>query len=232
MNLKNKIYSLIYVVFFICAGHQLMAQEDTKVYKGYVYRQDGTPFENALVTVMQETQNSKVATDSKGYYEIEYQEESVLVISFPQYFTKTVYPKSGKELKTFLVKDDRFSYDRSYNNMIKDIKLKNASGSLISILPDENTLENETADDIWKGSVGIYSEKQSGMPGAGSLNIMRGIHSLYTNHSPVIIIDGMFLGDYEFEKPSFRNTISLMFSGLIPEIPNKLFPSIIGSSNS
>lgn len=217
MNHKKIKYLFIFFLLFVCVGNQTIAQENAGLLKGYVYHQDGTPFNNALVTLVANNQSKLVTTDSLGYYGVAYEEGCILRISFPQHFTKEVYPVVGELTKTFLVREERFSYERTYSNMVSNIKLKNSSGTLLSILPEEGAEENETADGIWKGSAGMYSERQSGMPGAGSMNIMRGIHSLHTSHSPIIVVDGMYLGDYNFDNPAIQGNSLFNIMGLNPE---------------
>ncbi|MFV0593840.1 MAG: SusC/RagA family TonB-linked outer membrane protein [Draconibacterium sp.] len=216
MKLKNRIFSLIFLLFLISAGQWSVAQ-NAKQYKGYVYHQDGAPFENALVTVIVGSESKQTTTNAQGYYETDGEEGCFLQISFPQYFTKQFYPIPGKEEKTYLVKEDRFSYERSYTTMTGTSKLRNSNAAVSLTSPADYSKETETVDDIWKGSsTGIYSEKQSGMPGAGSLNILRGIHSLHTSKSPVIIVDGMFLGDYSFENPAIYGNDLFTVLGLNP----------------
>ena len=54
------------------------------------------------------------------------------------------------------------------------------------------------------------------MPGSGSLNIMRGIHSLHTYKSPIIVVDGMYIKDYNFEDPAITGNVLFSLLGIHP----------------
>lgn len=217
MKLKNKLYSLFILLLLFSFGHEAVGQT-AKVHKGFVYHQDGQPFKNALITTVIEGKSKQVTSDSLGYYEIEVLDKKMLTISYPEHYSKSLYPRAGKNSKTYLVKENRFSYERSYSNMINDdIKLRNSLGTISRVSPDEYSKVTETVDDIWSGSTpGLYSEKQSGIPGSGSFTIMRGIHSLHTSKAPIIVVDGMYLGDYAFDNPAISGNNLFTALGLNP----------------
>lgn len=215
--MKKNIFILLVTFLLSGVGNRMDAQDSLMVFKGHVYHQDGTPFENALVSYTNKENKGQVATNNEGYYEVKYAKNSLFTISFPEHYAKRVFPVPGKSMVTILVSKDKFSVDRTYLDGVSETNIRTMMPSVSLIVPDDHLTVNETVDDLWRGAAsGLYSAKQSGVPGAGSLNMMRGIHSLHTYKSPTIILDGMYIGDYMFTDPAITGNTLFTLLGVNP----------------
>jgi len=215
--MKEKIILLLVILSFSGAHNRLLAQNNVKTFKGYVFHQDGMPFENALVNYMIGDEVKQTTTDGDGYYEVSGCENCRVTISYPDYFSKFLYPIEERITKTYLIKTSSYSVERKYYGATQENSLRTSPASITLIQPNEHSTEKETVDDQWRGlSSGLYSSKQSGVPGSGSFNIMRGIHSLHTTVSPSIVLDGMYIGDYSFDDPVITGNTLFTTLGINP----------------
>lgn len=215
--MKEKIILLLFMLLFTGVYNGLLAQDTVKIFKGYVYHQDGTPFVDALVNYTVKDSAKQTTTDENGYYEVSGCSNCKLVISYPEHYVKFEYPDVNRITKTYLINTDRYSVERTYFNGIQDNSLRNSPASVTLIQPKEHVTEKVTVDDEWRGlSSGMYSSKQSGIPGSGSLNIIRGIHSIHTTVTPSIVLDGMYIGDYYFSDPVIQGNTLFTLLGIDP----------------
>lgn len=190
MNISKNIFLLI--VFTIASG-RLFCQ-DTITIKGSILGDGNKGVADVSVSV-QGVLSAPQITDSSGNFTISLTNSYVnLILTPPEQYKSQIFFLSGKTNPVIkLTETDMPGNMDEANNGIEFIPLRDFVSS-VSIL-ETNTIHKspyQTIDEYFIGNVsGIWGNGSSGMPGNGSVNFIRGIHSMNSNSQPLYIIDGL-----------------------------------------
>ncbi len=198
--MKN-IYILIPVLIMFFSL-RVNAQDSENEFSGKVYTaSNGELLPMATVTVIQPNGIKKQEfTGFEGEFTVTSTfSELLLEVSFPGYFTKKVYVKTGIESSIYLVSDKYPSVNKKYTINGEETSILTSQYSVATFDNVKHNRASETIDDLVKGLSGVYAEKRSGMPGEGSNILIRGINTLNALHNPLIVVDGMIFGAYSFD---------------------------------
>ena len=199
VNMKN-IYIIIPVLMLIF-NLEISAQEVENKYSGYVYSaRNGEPIPMATIKVHQSNKLKKQEfTGFEGEFEVTSEfSEILLEVSFPGYFSKKVFAAPGVNINVYLVENNKQSVHKKFMSNKEELSIYNEQFAIKGIKPDDHLKSSETLDDIVRGLPGVFVDKRSGMPGEGGNILIRGINTINTLHNPLIVIDGMVMGNFSF----------------------------------
>ena len=136
-----------------------------------------------------------VITDSSGRFVMTAPSAHQWLIISPvdQYKTKRVFLNGREKLMIRLTPSDLPSGE---DLVLSTFKEQPRRAFLSSIQPLQtgtlHRVNGQTIDEAFQDQVaGSYSIHNSGMPGSGAVNFIRGIKSMNTNNQPLYVIDGM-----------------------------------------
>ncbi len=169
---------------------QVFAQSKYEV-KGVVVDTTGTPVIGASV-VEQGTTNG-VTTDLNGQYTLKVQsQESIVVISFIGYKTKTLVA-SSTDLQNVVLEDDSAMIDDVVVIGYGTVKKNDLTGSVSTVKADQTNKGLATSPtDLLRGkSAGVVITSGDGAPGSAAQIRIRGGSSLNASNDPLVVIDGL-----------------------------------------
>ena len=139
-------------------------------------------------------------TDSTGSFAIDVRDDNLpLEISYPGYKLIYYYPIEGSDQKIRLTKEGASLVKKSFNVVSSPNELHLVNGAInLSEISNIREISHETVDFAIQNESGVYAERRSGMPGLGTNMFIRGVGSIQTLNAPLIIVDGMILGNYNF----------------------------------
>ncbi|WP_255510476.1 SusC/RagA family TonB-linked outer membrane protein [Flavobacterium sp. GSA192] len=142
------------------------------------------------VSVIIKSSNLGTTTDLDGKYQIEVNQNDVLVFSYMGY-QKVEMPAKSKTINISLIEDTQ-KLDEIVVIGYGSTKVKDATGSVTSVTAkDFNKGNIVTAENLLTGRVAGLSITTGGDPGAGSTIRIRGGASLGASNDPLIVINGM-----------------------------------------
>jgi len=193
--MNNSFYkiSLILVTLLFSFSWKVNAQ-DSLIIKGKVFSTKNVPVANVSISV-EGMEGLPVLTDEEGQFELKVNswESWLMVTPSDDFKPKRIFLNGRDELTISLTPNNLPSgFDEMNINHQKTID-RNIVSSVEIIKSENHSFENLTSPDqiFSSGIPGVYSIAQSGMPGRGSSNFIRGINSLTTSGSPYIIVDGL-----------------------------------------
>jgi TonB-linked SusC/RagA family outer membrane protein len=185
-------YWLLLLVLCI-ASHSLSGQ-DSLVITGKIVANKHIPLKDVSVSV-EGREITPVLTDKDGAFTITVPSGNEWLIFKPVgiYKSKRVFLNNRSTVLVSLSEGDMKSgYD--------DADLLNRSEVQRNIITSFTDLDLKLAlqnniisiDQAFQGTVpGMYTINHSGMPGQGTMNFLRGVKSMNTSNSPLIIVDGI-----------------------------------------
>ncbi|MCF8380589.1 MAG: SusC/RagA family TonB-linked outer membrane protein [Bacteroidales bacterium] len=194
-RLINIALILVFLSFFPVQENLGQASSsDSIIIEGLLLSTDKLPIGNVSVSL--ETGNSvPVISDSTGKFLITSPSlQEWLIINPINHSNKRVFINGKQKLTIYLSDKDIVSGNDDINLSFEREKSRNIISSYknLRIEEDIHLKQVGTLGDYFQGSVaGILSTSLSGMPGAGSNLMLRGVRSIYTNTQPLYIIDGM-----------------------------------------
>lgn len=142
------------------------------------------------VSVIIKSSNLGTTTDLDGKYQIEVNQNDVLVFSYMGYQKTEMLAKSGT-INVSLVEDTQ-KLDEVVVIGYGSTKVKDATGSVTSVTAkDFNKGNIVTPENLLAGRVAGLSITTGGEPGAGSTIRIRGGASLGASNDPLIVINGL-----------------------------------------
>lgn len=142
------------------------------------------------VSVIIKSSNLGTTTDLDGKYQIEVNQNDVLVFSYMGY-QKVEMPVKSTTMNVSLVEDTQ-QLDEIVVIGYGSTKIKDATGSVTSVTAkDFNKGNIVTPENLLAGRVAGLSITTGGEPGAGSTIRIRGGASLGASNDPLIVINGL-----------------------------------------
>ncbi len=188
---------LIFVFVSIIPAQDIYGQDQLSnsiMIEGVLLSIDKMPIVNVSVSIEGED-IQPVITDSTGKFRINSPTtQEWLIINPINHKSKRVFINGRTSMVIYLAdkglgsgndKIDLPGVDYIERNII-------ASHKHMSLEDDIHLKYVQTLDEYFQGTVpGLLSTRLSGMPGAGTNTMLRGVKSIYTNSQPLYIVDGM-----------------------------------------
>ena len=194
-QMKNKWLTLI-CLLLIQSQSFIYSQTQQQKVSGIVMDEMGTPVVGA--TVQLKGKPSGTLSDTDGRFELSAPWNEVLIISYVGYKTEEV-PIGGKTFLQITLKDDVNLIDELLVVGYGSVRRGDLTGAVGSVNM-ESMLKAPVAsfDYALAGRVaGVEVNTNDGQPGAGSNIVIRGAGSLTQNVSPIFVIDGFILEDFD-----------------------------------
>jgi len=190
MNERRRYIILIILIFLM--GNYAVAQESIMI-KG-VIRGINSPLPDVSVSV-QGVALSPEVTDTSGQFSILVPDKNAILIFTPPgtYNPRTYYLGGRNNIEVKLTTSD-LPDNRKLEKDILDYSSQRDFISAANFLKTDiiQNAPNQSVDEYFKGTYpGIWGVSRSGMPGSGSVNYIRGIHSMNANTQPLYVIDGL-----------------------------------------
>ena len=145
-------------------------------YKGIVLNSAGEPIAGAVISSVA---FPSVVTNEKGEFEIPFSngQKAEFTISHEGYYAVKVQSEQTEVVQKFyLIESSRSRYSGEDNSIArKDFSL--GSIDVEAAMADQTT--------------GLQVVKKSGMTGEGAYLALRGVHTLYADNAPLVVINGM-----------------------------------------
>ena len=170
--------------------------------EGYVFDvRSKSPINSVDVKVIEDGVVNFSRTDSTGYFKIDVQGiNNPFYFEFPGFRTVTKYVRSNEgSLSIYMVSESKEDV-RDYMELPMGPQRKiDVNGSVNVVKPSTaDIMGYETVDFLLQNTPGVFADRRSGMPGEGSNLFIRGIRSINTLNSPLVVVDGLVLGNYNF----------------------------------
>ena len=150
------------------------------------------------VTVLIDGTGQGTISDIDGVYNLAFEAPGTYVITYTyigfKKITETVTLASGQNMKKDLaMEEDALMLETAIVVGYGTVKSKDLTGSITNVgVKDFQTGNVTTPEQLIVGKVsGVQITSNSGMPGAGSRNRIRGGTSLNASNDPLIVIDGV-----------------------------------------
>ena len=197
-----------------------MSQE--RVITGIVTDESGIPLPGATVLIKGTT--SGASTDFDGKFSIAAKEGATLVFSFIGFVTQEVLISANSTINVFLVTDNT-SLDEVVVVGYGTQRRKDIAGAISTVKTEELVLSSSpSVGDVLRGKVsGLQITQNSAQPGGGLDIQIRGAGSINASNSPLIVVDGFPITD--FQQPGTGNR----YDGGTQSILNSFNPNDIES---
>ncbi len=195
-KLRGKFLIILLGILSTLYSLNIQAQESS--ISGTVYDQaTNQPLEQVLITVTDNISGGEgtwAVTDENGHYELEaVSEKAKLVVQFPGYRTRQVYPYGRSSLDITLVSTQFKSMDDFVVLPFEEVQPTDLTNSVDYLTPNDLEMSSATSfDQDMQGNIaGLNVIGQSGMPGHKSWTNIRSYSSIFGRNEPLMIIDGM-----------------------------------------
>ncbi|ULC60362.1 SusC/RagA family TonB-linked outer membrane protein [Flaviramulus sp. BrNp1-15] len=186
---KNQVNTVqkICTLLLLCFSVMSFAQQLTV--SGFVTDEvDGSPIPG--VNIIVKNTNNGVTTDFDGKYQIQANQNDILVFSFLGY--ETVEATVLSSTINIVLKEDTQNLDEIVVIGYGTTTVKDATGSVTAVTSkDFNKGNIVTPENLLNGRVAGLTINTGGDPGAGSTIRIRGGASLDASNDPLIVIDGL-----------------------------------------
>lgn len=191
--MKYRRRNIILIILLLVAGDIAIAQEGIEV-TGVIKGVNNKPVPDVSVSVAGVASIPEV-TDSTGRFSIEVANKNAhLILTPPQRYKDQTYYLGGRtsldiKLTSSDLPDNRDQEKHVFGYYSRRDFLSSADFLQTDII--QNT-PYQSVDEYFNGDFpGIFNIGRSGMPGSGSVNYIRGIHSMNANTQPLYVIDGL-----------------------------------------
>ena len=174
-----------------------LAQQQGRMVQGVVLDSNQEPVIGANVLVKGTTVGT--ITDIEGRFTLEVPNNAVLVVSYIGYLSTELVPGSKTDL-TISLKEDSQNLDEIVVVGYGVSKKSHLTGSVGSIKMDEDVVGRpsvEVGQSLYGKIAGVQVIGGSGQPGSSSSIQIRGINSISASSSPLVVIDGVAVPDYD-----------------------------------
>ena len=184
---KIRIFFTAVVMTFACIA---MSAQNLAV-RGTVVDEGGNPVVGANV-VLRGSQTNYTLTDVTGSFRMNVPSNGVLEVNCLGFMDQSV-PVNGQTNITVVLIEDSTTLDETIIVAYGTAKKSSFTGSATTV--KKETLENVSVSNVGKaleGAVsGVQISSSSGTPGSGASIIVRGIGSISSSQSPLIVVDGV-----------------------------------------
>ena len=182
-------------ILLICMSICLnVSAQNVRLISGTVVDVTGEPVIGASVVVKGTTTGT--ATDIDGNFSFDVADNAVLVVSYIGYAIQEV-PVAGKSQIRIVLKEDVQLLKELVVIGYGTVRKNDATGSVVAIKAEEiNKGITTSPQDLLVGKVaGVSVINSGGQPGGGATIRIRGGSSLSANNDPLIVIDGVIMGN-------------------------------------
>lgn len=191
MNNKKMKWIWIISLIIVFMSNDLSAQEKVTV-EGRVYNSlTRLPLTNIQVSSPQSTKS--IMTDANGYFKIKLLSlKAVIIFKGYGFVAKETFLNNRKSINIYLMPDKQYMEGGAYKLNGVEKSLNEISGNIKTINKRDLITGYNTPDEALLGKfTGLRSLSKSGISGEGAALFMRGIRSLVSTNSPLIVIDGL-----------------------------------------
>ncbi len=181
------------LIAFLLTSLSTYAQETTTIKGSVIDFLTSEPIAKTNVSI-KGSEGVSTETSDAGTFELQVQSVySVLVVSYPGYQTKEYSLNGNKEVSVRLVPEGLDIGESVVRLPYYSMNEKNLNGSYAVISKGyDKTIQYRDIYQMLEGAVpGLEVSANSGVPGEGSRLNIRGIRSLYTTNTPLLVVDGV-----------------------------------------
>lgn len=200
-------FNFAFIAFIMICSQNVFAQ--TKTVKGAVTYESGTPLLGA--TILIDGTSRGVTTDFDGNYILEdVNETDKLTFSFLGMISQTITVGSQTTINVTLL-ESLESLDEVIVVGYGTTRKKDITGAISTVKSDDlvKISTTSTAQTLQGRATGVQITRSNGEPGSGSSIKIRGIGSLRSNNSPLVLVDG-FPGSIDGVDPGDIETVSIL----------------------
>lgn len=172
-------------------------QQDTRQITGTVVDAVGVPVIGANVMVKGTTNGT--ITDIDGKFMLEVAKDAILQVSYIGYTNQEI-PVGNQSVLKIALKEDTQALDEVVVVGYGVSKKSHLTGSVGSVKMDEDVVGRpsvEVGQSLYGKIAGVQVIGGSGQPGSSSSIQIRGINSISAGSSPLVVIDGVAVPDYD-----------------------------------
>ena len=201
-------YASVLIAFFL-TSLSLFAQEPTTIKGSVVDFLSSKPIAKANISIKGSGGISTETSDA-GTFELKVPSVySVLVISFPGYQSKE-YPLNGNTEGTIGLATEKLDIsEASVRLPYYTTNEKNLNGAYAVVSKGyDKSIQYRDIYQMLEGAVpGLEVRANSGVPGEGSSLNLRGVRSLFTTNTPLLVVDGVPVVNQQFSGSVVRGNI-------------------------
>lgn len=145
------------------------------------------------VTVFVKGSNNGTTTDSNGMFELDVDENAILIISFVGYKTVEV-PVSGQTAIDIVLTEDITNLSEVVVTAMGVTRDKASLGFSVQKMGTDEVLNSGNSNllDAVNGKLsGVQIQNAGGQPGSGTSVVIRGFKSISFNNQPLYVVDGI-----------------------------------------
>lgn len=197
---RNNILVSLFFILFSCTPNFLFAQSNTQTLNnvtGKVVDSNGEPVPGVFVNIKGSTNGT--TTNTSGIYSINVAgSKSILIFSFLGFETQEV-SSENKSIINITLKESSTKLDEIVVVGYGTVKRKDLTGAVGTVdMEDLNKAPVRNIDEALGGRVaGVQVTSTDGQPGSPVSIVIRGGNSLSASNSPLYVIDGFPIEDYD-----------------------------------
>jgi len=139
--------------------------------------------------------SSPEVTDSSGHFTITVPDvNATLILTPPEKYKPRRYYLGGRNIVEIRLTNNDLVDNRDLEKDVIDYSSQRDFITAANFLKTDvvKNSPSQSVDEYFNGIMpGIWSTGRSGMPGSGSVNFIRGIHSMNANTQPLYVVDGL-----------------------------------------
>lgn len=191
--MKYKLGNIILIILISLAGNYVVAQEGMEI-TGIIRGINNNPVPDVSVSVEGVVLSPEV-TDSTGHFSIMVPDKNAILILTPpgSYKARTYYLGGRITVEIKLTSSDLPDSREQKKHVFGYQRQRDFISAADFLQTDiiQNT-PYQSVNEYFNGNIaGVWNIGRSGMPGSGSVNYIRGIHSMNANTQPLYVIDGL-----------------------------------------
>ncbi len=194
--MKNKLLLFLTLLVIQCQCITLQAQTESIKVTGIIVDEMATPVIGA--TIRLKGKSTGTISDVDGKFELNAPGNGTLVISYVGYKTLEI-PVNGKSSLQITLEDSSNMIDELVVVGYGSVRRGDLTGAVGSVnIESMAKAPVASFDDALAGRVaGVAVSTNDGQPGAGSNIVIRGMGSLTQSVSPIYVVDGFILEDFD-----------------------------------
>ncbi len=190
---KIHVFILLYTLLF--GGNSMATGQDSLIVTGTITGIHNEPVSDVAVSI-EGVYQPPVITDSLGQFQLVPPSGDRWILIEPaddKYKSRRVYLNRRGELSIQLTPMNMDSGYDEIGSLFRTEVRRNIPYAYSSQDPNKTMyVPGQSIDQVLQGKIpGLLSTSQSGMPGAGVNNNLRGIRSIFTNNQPLYVVDGI-----------------------------------------
>jgi TonB-linked SusC/RagA family outer membrane protein len=178
-----------FLAMFIGLG-ALSAQDSIRVTGKVLSPYRNVPVANAVITASEISQ--PVRTDSTGIFQLTLPSLSGTINVWAENYYSNTKPVTSQSMVFIMIPENKFNYNEELVVPFGHKTLDQKSSAMVNINENNFGIGDLYIDDVLGAPIpGLKVIDGGGMPGEGSYINARGINSLISNSTPLIVIDGI-----------------------------------------